>query len=67
MQGFKRPTHAMPSLRRGAWRAKATKPFNFKKPDSLDAATFNRLLWPGIKGDDKPYLVRPGARREADD
>jgi hypothetical protein len=41
--------------RDGAWWADATRQFNCKKPDALDATAFNRVLWRGIKGDDKPY------------
>src|SRR5262249_14068240 len=36
----------------------ATKGFNFKHPDLNNAELFNRILWKGIMGDDKPY---PGA------
>jgi len=45
-------------LHDGAWWAAATKGFNFKHPDLNNADQFNRILWKGIMGDDKPY---PGA------
>jgi len=44
----------------GAWWADATRGFNFKTPDSLDAAAFNRVLWHGVMGSDRPY---PGSRK----
>jgi hypothetical protein len=31
------------------------KGFNFKHPALNDADLFNRTLWKGIMGDDKPY------------
>jgi YVTN family beta-propeller protein len=48
-------TRIEPSLHDGNWWANATKGFNFRGPDSLDAAAFNRLLWRGIMGDNRPY------------
>jgi YVTN family beta-propeller protein len=60
-------TPAMRSLHDGAWWTKATKQFNFKRPDALDAAAFNRVLWRGIMGDDKPYPVRASVQRDEDD
>jgi YVTN family beta-propeller protein len=51
-------TAAVKSLHDGAWWAQATKGFNFKHPDMVNADLFNRVLWKGIMGDDKPY---PGA------
>jgi DNA-binding beta-propeller fold protein YncE len=39
----------------GAWWANATKGFNFKAPDSLDAGAFNRILWRGVVGSGKAY------------
>jgi len=51
-------TAAVKPLRDGAWWAQATKGFNFKHPDLVNADLFNRVLWKGIMGDDKPY---PGA------
>ena len=35
-----------------------TKGFNFNHPDQINSDLFNRILWKGIMGDDKPY---PGA------
>lgn len=46
----------------GAWWAKQTVGFDFSKPDHVDSAAFNRLLWIGIKGDDAPI---PGAIKNA--
>ena len=55
----KRPiTAAVKSLHDGKWWAQQTKGFNFKHPDMVNADLFNRILWKGIMGDDKPY---PGA------
>ncbi|MGA3087463.1 MAG: bifunctional YncE family protein/alkaline phosphatase family protein [Terriglobales bacterium] len=55
----KRPiTAVVKPLHDGAWWAAATKGFNFKHPDLNNADQFNRILWKGIMGDDKPY---PGA------
>jgi len=55
----KRPiTAAVKPLHDGAWWAQATKGFNFKHADLNNADLFNRVLWKGIMGDDKPY---PGA------
>ena len=55
----KRPiTAAIKSLHDGAWWAQATKGFNFNHPDMINSELFNRILWKGIMGDDKPY---PGA------
>jgi DNA-binding beta-propeller fold protein YncE len=50
-------TKALPSLHDGTWWAKATRGFNFRQPDALDSAAFNRVLWHGTMGD-KPYPVR---------
>jgi DNA-binding beta-propeller fold protein YncE len=60
-------TRAIPSLHNGAWWANATRQFNFNRPDALDSAAFNRLLWRGIMGEDRPYPTRLSARREGDD
>ncbi len=55
----KRPiTAAVKSLHDGKWWAQATKGFNFSHPDMVNADLFNRILWRGIMGDDRPY---PGA------
>ena len=51
-------TAAVKPLHDGAWWAQATKGFNFKHPDMVNSDLFNRVLWKGIMGDDKPY---PGA------
>jgi YVTN family beta-propeller protein len=51
-------TAAVKSLHDGAWWAQATKGFNFKHPDMVNSDLFNRVLWKGMMGDDKPY---PGA------
>ena len=53
-------TAAVKSLHDGEWWAKATKGFNFKHPDMINSDLFNRVLWKGIMGDDKPY-PQPGA------
>jgi YVTN family beta-propeller protein len=51
-------TVAVKSLHDGKWWAQATKGFNFSHADMVNADLFNRILWKGIMGDDKPY---PGA------
>jgi DNA-binding beta-propeller fold protein YncE len=48
-------TAAVKPLHDGAWWAQATKGFNFKHPDMVNSDLFNRVLWKGIMGDDKPY------------
>jgi DNA-binding beta-propeller fold protein YncE len=60
-------TPVVTALHNGAWWANATKQFNFKRPDGLDAAAFNRVLWNGIKGANKLHPLRPNARRDEDD
>jgi len=58
----KRPvTVAIKSLHDGTWWAQATKGFNFKHPDMINSDLFNRILWKGIMGNDKPY---PGAANQ---
>jgi YVTN family beta-propeller protein len=52
-------TAAVKPLHDGAWWAKATQGFNFKGPDLNNASLFNRILWKGIMGDDKPYPRSP--------
>jgi hypothetical protein len=42
----------------GKWWAYATKGFDFRQPDLNTGDLFNRILWKGTMGDDKPY---PGA------
>jgi len=56
--GSRPVTAAVKPLHNGAWWAQATKGFNFNHPDLVNADMFNRILWKGIMGDDKPY---PGA------
>ena len=51
-------TAAVKPLHDGVWWAKATQGFNFKRPDLNNPDLFNRVLWKGIMGDNKPY---PGA------
>ncbi|MGA2356920.1 MAG: alkaline phosphatase family protein [Terriglobales bacterium] len=53
--GTRPKTVAMKSLHDGKWWAQATKGFNFSHPDMVNADLFNRILWKGIMGDDKPY------------
>ena len=48
-------TAAIKSLHDGKWWAQATKSFNFNHPDMINSDQFNRILWRGIMGDDKPY------------
>jgi YVTN family beta-propeller protein len=57
--GDREVTAAVKPLHDGKWWAQATKGFNFDHPDLNNADLFNRILWKGIMGDDKPY---PGAR-----
>jgi DNA-binding beta-propeller fold protein YncE len=52
-------TAAVKPLHDGRWWAQATKGFNFRGPDLNNAELFNRVLWRGIMGDDKPYPVFP--------
>ncbi|MGA7320141.1 MAG: alkaline phosphatase family protein [Candidatus Sulfotelmatobacter sp.] len=66
----KRPvTVAIKSLHDGTWWAQATKGFNFKHPDMINSDLFNRILWKGIMGDDKPYpgLANQQAKGKAED
>ena len=55
-------TLPLKSLHDGTWWANATRNFNFKRPDDLDSAAFNRLLWRGVIGE-KPY---PARRKKGD-
>jgi YVTN family beta-propeller protein len=48
-------TAAVKPLHDGAWWTQATKGFNFNHPDLINSNLFNRILWKGIMGDDKPY------------
>ncbi|MGA8439185.1 MAG: alkaline phosphatase family protein [Candidatus Sulfotelmatobacter sp.] len=59
--GSRPVTAAIKSLRDGRWWAQATKGFNFNHPDMVNADLFNRILWRGIMGDDKPYPT-PGVK-----
>ncbi|MGA9073267.1 MAG: alkaline phosphatase family protein [Candidatus Sulfotelmatobacter sp.] len=66
----KRPvTVAIKSLHDGTWWAQATKGFNFKHPDMINSDLFNRILWKGIMGDDKPYpgVANQQAKGKAED
>lgn len=58
-------TPSVQSLHDGAWWAKATRNFNFKRPDAVDSAAFNRVLWRGMMGN-KPYPTLR-SRRDDDD
>jgi YVTN family beta-propeller protein len=48
-------TAAIKPLHDGKWWAQATKGLNFNHPDMVNSDVFNRILWRGIMGDDKPY------------
>lgn len=50
-------TPSLKSLHDGKWWADATSTFSFRRPDDLDSAAFNRVLWRGVMGE-KPYPVR---------
>jgi DNA-binding beta-propeller fold protein YncE len=39
----------------GNWWVQQTNKMNFTKADMIDAASYNRLLWRGIKGENVPY------------
>jgi len=54
-------TRPVLSLHDGPWWANATRHFNFRRPDDLDSAAFNRVLWRGTMGE-KPY---PGDRENS--
>jgi hypothetical protein len=45
--------------RDAAWWIAATKGMDFSREDLVDAATYNRVMWRGLMGDDRPY---PGKR-----
>jgi DNA-binding beta-propeller fold protein YncE len=49
-------------LHDGTWWQAATSRFNFSKPDAPDSVAFNRVLWMGIMGDQKPYPTRRDGR-----
>jgi YVTN family beta-propeller protein len=57
-------TAAIKPLHDGAWWAQATKGFNFSHADLIDSDLFNRILWKGIMGDDKPYPGTSQAKAE---
>jgi DNA-binding beta-propeller fold protein YncE len=44
-----KPTHD------AAWWEERTKGFDFSKEDRVDPELFNRVIWRGLMGDDKPY------------
>lgn len=62
-------TQPVTPLHDGAWWARETTQFNFHRPDALDSVAFNRLLWRGVKGENKPYPTRssPAALPDEDD
>ena len=60
--GDRRVTAVVKPLHDGAWRANATSGFNFRGPDLNNADLFNRVLWKGIMGDDRPYPTFPAPR-----
>jgi len=59
-------TPSLSSLHDGAWWANATKDFNFRRPDAINSAVFNRLLWRGVMGD-KPYPIIRSREEDAHD
>lgn len=59
--GARPVTVAVKPLHNGAWWAQATKGLNFNHPDMVNADVFNRILWRGTMGDDKPY-PKPGVQ-----
>jgi DNA-binding beta-propeller fold protein YncE len=67
--GSRPVTVAVRSLHDGMWWAAATKGMNFNHPDMVNSDLFNRILWRGTMGDNKPY-PKPGlqlARQEKED
>ena len=67
--GNRRITAGVKPLHDGAWWAQATKGFNFNHPDMINSDLFNRILWRGIMGDDKPYPkagIKLAGRQAAD-
>jgi len=56
----------MRPLHDGTWWANATRNFNFKRPDALDAGAFNHLLWAGVMGE-MPYPVQRARRADNDE
>jgi YVTN family beta-propeller protein len=54
-------------LHDAAWWAEQTRAFRFDKEDMNDEDAYNRVLWRGTMGDDKPYpATRSGAALDAD-
>ena len=53
---------AVKDLHDGAWWQAATKRFDFSKPDALDSEAFNRVLWKGVMGEQRPYPVHRGGK-----
>lgn len=43
-------TKVLAPLHDGAWWARATLGFDFKKPDAVDSGAFNQILWIGTQG-----------------
>jgi len=48
------PGH-LTSTRDASWWAEKTRGMDFSKEDVVDADTYNRLLWRGLMGDERPY------------
>ena len=63
--GSRPVTAAVRPRHEGDWWAQATKGFNFNHPDLNNADLFNRILWKGIMGDDKPYPAVRQAMRQS--
>jgi hypothetical protein len=59
-------TAAVKQLHNGSWWAEATKQFDFRRPDALNSAEFNLILWHGIKGK-KPYPEVRNRHADPDD
>lgn len=49
---------------RKQWWASEIRNFNFKRPDDLDSATFNRVLWRGVTAE-RPYPIQKKATAKA--
>jgi YVTN family beta-propeller protein len=56
-----RKTRAVPAQRGPQWWRDRAKRFVFTRPDSVDAATFNRFVWEGLRPNDPYPVVRTGA------
>ena len=48
--------------RDAAWWIAATQGMDFTREDAVDAQAYNRILWRGLMGDDKPYPIRKAAK-----